>query len=322
MIGRPLRALRLAAILLSLCVLSGCSAENAAAASKLGGSAPSHRGDTAWMQSGAGGSYAVPDFLATEFCEAEAVGNDVIRADLSQLAQGVVLVRAENDVRMKFQIVCGDEKYNYDLPGDGSTVIYPLNMGNGTYTFRLMEQVEDTKYTCAWSESRDVVMEDEFRPFLRTNQFVPYEEDSLCVEMARSLAAGRASDGEVAAAIYDYLVGNIGYNQAKADTVQSGYIPDPSETLASGAGICFDYASLAAAMLRSVGIPCKLITGYVNQSTYHAWNSFYLQNEGWITAEIRIIANRWQRVDITFAAGGMPTGRMLSDTEYTVRFVY
>ena len=87
-------------------------------------------------------------------------------------------------------------------------------------------------------------------------------------------------------------------------------------------GICFDYASLAAAMLRSLGIPCKLITGYVGESTYHAWNSFYLENEGWITAEIRVSANHWQRVDITFAAGGMPAGQITGSTEYTTRDTY
>ena len=317
------RVFRLAAALVSLCLLCGCSTAGLSPAMKAGGNAPDARGETGWMRSEmSGGAYAIPEFLKTEFHDEAAVGNDVLQADLSQLAQGVVLVRAENDIRMKFQIVCNDEKYNYDLPGDGSTVIYPLNMGDGTYTFRLMEQVEDTKYTCAWSESRDVVMDDEFQPFLRTNQFVPYEENCFCVEKARSIASECSTDGEVAAAIYDYLVENIRYDQTKADTVKNGYIPNPDETLTTGTGICFDYASLAAAMLRSVGVPCKLITGYVNQSTYHAWNSFYLQNEGWITAEIRITANHWQRVDITFAAGGMPADEMLSDTEYTVRFVY
>lgn len=118
------------------------------------------------------------------------------------------------------------------------------------------------------------------------------------------------------------MVKNIQYDTEKAATVQNGYLPSPDETLRTGKGICFDYASLAAAMLRSEGIPCKLITGYVGEETYHAWNSFYLESEGWITVEIRAKADEWQRVDITFAAGGMPAGEIQNDSEYTTRFTY
>ena len=75
-------------------------------------------------------------------------------------------------------------------------------------------------------------------------------------------------------------------------------------TLASGTGICFDYASLGAAMLRSLGIPCQVITGYVSpDDVYHAWNMVYIDGE-WISVEISIKPNSWTRVDLTFAASG------------------
>ena len=138
----------------------------------------------------------------------------------------------------------------------------------------------------------------------------------------KELAASCTTDADIAAAVYDYMVKNIQYDTEKAATVQNGYLPSPDETLKTGKGICFDYASLAAAMLRSEGIPCKLITGYVGEETYHAWNSFYVESEGWITVEIRAKADEWQRVDITFAAGGMPAGEIQNDSEYTTRFTY
>ena len=90
----------------------------------------------------------------------------------------------------------------------------------------------------------------------------------------KELAASCTTDADIAAAVYDYMVKNIQYDTKKAASVQNGYLPSPDETLKTGKGICFDYASLAAAMLRSEGIPCKLITGYVGEETYHAWNSF------------------------------------------------
>lgn len=198
------------------------------------------------------------------------------------------------------QIVCGEDKYNYDLPNDGTATFFPLNMGNGTYTFRLMEQVGDSKYACIGSEDRDVTLKDEFQPYLRPNQMVNYNKSSDCIKKVKELAASCTTDADIAAAVYDYMVKNIQYDTEKAATVQNGYLPSPDETLKTGKGICFDYASLAAAMLRSEGIPCKLITGYVGEETYHAWNSFYVESEGWITVEIRAKADEWQRVDITF----------------------
>ena len=307
----PSRLRRGAAMLsVILFALSGCGAKRA-------GSVPAPAAQTP----AAAGQFEIPEFRGAEFHQALAEDFGNIQLDASALEQGVVALRAVSDSRMKLQIVCGETKYNYDLLS-GEPAVLPLNMGNGSYTFRLMEQVVESKYACTWSETRDVTMEDEFQTFLRPSQLVSYDRDSLCVAKARELAASCGTDAEVASAIYGYLVDNIRYDRKKAATVQSGYLPDPDETLATGKGICFDYASLAAAMMRSLGIPCKLITGYVGQDTYHAWNSFYLQDQGWVTVEIRAAPNSWQRVDITFAAGGTPADALMDDSRYTTRYTY
>ena len=46
-------------------------------------------------------------------------------------------------------------------------------------------------------------------------------------------------------------------------------------------GICFDYAALMTAMLRSQGIPTKLEIGYSGE-VYHAWISTYIDEIGWV----------------------------------------
>jgi len=87
--------------------------------------------------------------------------------------------------------------------------------------------------------------------------------------------------------------------------VPSGYVPVPDETMNTGMGICFDYASLAASMLRSQGIPTKLIFGYVApDDLYHAWNMVYTEESGWITVEFKVSEESWNRVDLTFSANG------------------
>ena len=305
---KRIRTLRLLSAFLAVLTLGGCG-----------------QGTPGGDQSGAAPqvAFSIPAFQDDQFHSdvAEDFGN--VQADFSMLEEGVVGIEAESDTRLKLQIVCGEEKYNYDIPGDGSPTILPLNMGDGTYTFRLMESAGGDKYACTWSQDKQVTMTDEFQPFLRPSQLVNYQENSQCVKKAKELAADCTTDTQAVSAIYDYLVAHIRYDQEKADTVKSGYLPDPDETLETGKGICFDYASLAAAMLRSLGIPCKLITGYVGEdSLYHAWNSVYLQNKGWITVEIQASADQWQRIDITFAAGGMPQGQISSDDQYTTRYTY
>ncbi len=50
----------------------------------------------------------------------------------------------------------------------------------------------------------------------------------------RSVLADDAADGlDVIASVYNYVIGNVTYDDDKARTVQSGYLPDVDETLSS-----------------------------------------------------------------------------------------
>ena len=143
------------------------------------------------------------------------------------------------------------------------------------------------------------------------------------MDKAYEISEYAASDLEIAAAVYGYLKENVTYDHEKAASVQSGYLSDPSATLISKDGICFDYASLAAAMLRSQNVPCQVIFGYVGEDElYHAWNRIYLKETGWLSAEIQVNRQDWKRVDITFAAGGTSATTLEDDARYTNRFIY
>ena len=301
-----MRRLRIICLMMAVCLLLSACGSTASAETK--GEAPEN-------------PYVMPEFRDARFREEAATDCGALKLDDSGLSQGYVAVLAQSEKRMKFQILSGEETYNYDLPS-GKAQVFPLNMGSGSYTFRLMEQIEGTKYACTWSGSRQVKLEDEFEPFLRPSRMVAYTEESQCVTLTKELALSCETDTELASSVYEYLVDNIRYDKQKAATVQSGYLPDPDETLETGKGICFDYAALAAAMLRSAGIPCKLITGYVENDVYHAWNCFYLESQGWVTVQIAASPDTWQRVDITFAASGTPTNALQDDSRYTPRFTY
>ena len=244
-------------------------------------------------------------------------------ADLSQTEKGFIAISYVCEDRLKFQVIRDEETYTYDLPSDGSVTIFPLNMGDGSYLVRVMKNIGETKYMKVWSAEFEVHLLDEFQPFLRPSQIVCYDPSDHLVEVAYELTKYASSDLEIAGLIYDYLKDNVTYDHEKAATVQSGYLPVPSSTLETKDGICFDYAALAASMLRSQGVPCQLITGYVGEDElYHAWNRIYTKEKGWLSVEISVNANDWKRVDITFAAGGTSATKLEDDSRYTDRFIY
>ena len=124
---------------------------------------------------------------------------------------------------------------------------------------------------------------------------------------------------------YEYIKENIVYDYDKAAGDVTGYVPDPDQTLSSGKGICFDYASLAAAMLRSQGIPCKLVVGYAG-TVYHAWINAYSQKQGWISNAIYFDGTTWKLMDPTFASTGNSSPEIMKyigdGKNYTAKYLY
>ena len=126
--------------------------------------------------------------------------------------------------------------------------------------------------------------------------------------------------------VYNYVIENIEYDYDHAANLENGYIPDPDTTLSSGSGICLDYASLMACMLRSQNIPCQLEVGYAGEA-YHAWISVYIADVGWVNGMIEFTGDQWQLMDPTFAAtsGGddEKLKKFIGDGEnYTVKYIY
>jgi len=95
--------------------------------------------------------------------------------------------------------------------------------------------------------------------------------------------------------------------------------------LAEKKGICFDYASLMTGMLRSQGIPCKLVVGYAGKA-YHAWISVWTAETGWIEGTIYFDGSTWHRMDPTFASSGSSSKSIMQyigdGSNYTEKYLY
>ena len=98
-----------------------------------------------------------PDKVETaELNPANAVTQNDGSIDTSKVNEGVVMASATSASRLKFQVTCGDMSYNYDLPGDGTSITCPVNMGNGSYTFAIMRNIGGSNYVETASATADV----------------------------------------------------------------------------------------------------------------------------------------------------------------------
>ena len=280
----------LAPVIAALLLLSGCGGGNEPTEMEYGEIEDEAVPAAAFpAEDGGPGTYEAPPLLDSAFHEDKAEGKNGVQIDMSAVSDGYVGVSAVSDSRLKFQVMKEDSTYTYDLSPEGTPSIIPLQSGDGSYRFRVMENVGESKYVEKYAASCTVALTDEYQPYLRPNDYVRFSVDSECVRAAAELAKGARSALDVVSSVFDYVCGTVSYDREKAAAVKSMYLPDPDETLRLGSGICFDYASLVAAMLRSQGIPAKVIFGYVSPNgLYHAWNMFYTEQTGWVTVSYEV----------------------------------
>ena len=304
-----------AALLAATLALSGCGATTP--------DGPGSTGSTGEGQT-SGAAFERPELALSPFDETTATGNNGVLFDTSHLSEGYVAVLATSSVRLKFQVSSNGVDYYYDLPSDGTPISCPLTAGSGSYTFTAWENTTGPRYAELDSITDvEVSLADEFQPFIRPSIYCDYDASSKSTKLANDLTADAQNEGDVLRSIYDWIVDDIAYNEGKAAQLAdaTGYLPSPDATIDEGSGICFDYASLAAAMLRSQGIPCKIITGYVSpDDIYHAWNMVYIDGT-WVDARIDVKQNTWTRIDTTFAAGS-GSAYVGDGTTYTEQFTY
>ncbi len=264
--------------------------------------------------------------LVPEASGVQVYSNADASIDASNAADGYVMVKYTGSaakVRMLIETPAGNT-YNYLMALDGQYDVYPLSEGSGTYKIGVYENLHDDQYATAFTQSVNVTLKDEYSMFLYPNAYVDFNANSNAVKKGQELAAGANTDIEVVQNVYHYITKNVTYDYDKAKTVKSGYIPKVDETLATGKGICFDYASLMGAMLRSQGIPTRLEIGYAG-TEYHAWISVYTKETGWIDKIIQFDGKTWTLMDPTlgsYASNSTVKKYREDDTYYQLKYKY
>ena len=113
------------------------------------------------------------------------------------------------------------------------------------------------------------------------------------IEKAEEITAGLNGDREKAKAIYEFVAKHVAYDVQKADDDIFNISDSAVSTLETGVGICQDYAFLATALLRAIGMESHYVEGYAGER--HAWVETKIDGE-------------WVEMDPTWGAGYVQDG--------------
>lgn len=194
-----------------------------------------------------------------------------MKLDVSFLTEGYFLaaIQQPSSHRLKLRVVKDGETLTYDLNNQGEYEVFPLQLGNGNYEVSLYENVSGKKYSQEGKISLSVRTRLPGVCYLYPNQYVHYTQLSEAVAKAGELCAGK-DPKEAYAIVCEFMKDNFVYDFIKALTVQAGQLPEIDKSYANRMGVCQDLAAVMVCMLRTQGIPARLIIGYADNQ-YHAW---------------------------------------------------
>ena len=189
--------------------------------------------------------------------------------DYSHMDQGYVMVRAQkSDKRMKLTVEHGTVLLTYSMNNDEKYETIPVQYRSGEYTFSLgiAETADSSQYESAGTISLKCKIPDENSCFLYPNQYVSYSADSPVIEKARELCRDLNNPADIAKAICSYIQDVFCYDFVKSVTADEEQLPDIETAWKEKAGIEQDLSAVTCAMLRSQGVPAKLVIGTAEDS--------------------------------------------------------
>ncbi|MBR6028592.1 MAG: transglutaminase domain-containing protein [Clostridia bacterium] len=195
-----------------------------------------------------------------------------LKVDVNHTSDGYFLasLTGKSKKKMKLRVALGKETLTYDLNGNATFEVFPFQLGNGKYTISLYENVSGKKYTSAGTITVNVKLSSPDVCFLYPNQYVMYTAKSDAVKQATKLCDDMKKDGDVYKKICSYMSTSFVYDFIKAATIKAGQLPDLEGCFKTKRGVCQDLSAVMVCMLRSQGVPAKLMIGYADNG-YHAW---------------------------------------------------
>jgi transglutaminase-like putative cysteine protease len=243
------------------------------------------------------------------------ISNGQVSVDVGDVENGVVTVKTDVNTDANLVIKAEkDETVVYYYVDEDNTTKIPLTYGNGTYTLTVFENISGNEYQNIFSTTVDGKLIYEDLVYLQSNEIVNFEDSEVLESEILSIVSSDYTEEEKIDAVYQYVLSSYVYDYNKIDNLDSSYVPDIDELLSSDSGICYDFSAITASMLRSLGIPTKLVMGYrTDSNVYHAWNEILINDEWYV------IDTTW---DISHNVDGSVIDSVQSADMYSVEKVY
>lgn len=116
------------------------------------------------------------------------------------------------------------------------------------------------------------------------------------IDKAKEVTMGLDSDRDKAKAVYQFVAEHVAYDVEKAEYDLFNLDDSALSTLDSGSGVCQDYAFLATALFRAIGMESHYVEGYAGER--HAWVEVKVDGE-------------WLEMDPTWGAGYVQNGEFV-----------
>jgi hypothetical protein len=131
------------------------------------------------------------------------------------------------------------------------------------------------------------------------------QADSVAIAaLAHRLAAHASTDSAKAAALYEWLARNVGYDVPRYLAGDIAAQP-PEQVYRTRVAVCSGYAALYQRLAAEIGLGAEIIYGYAKGFDYASGQSTSRTNHAWLAVSV---AGEWRLVDPTWGAGAVHDG--------------
>ena len=210
--------------------------------------------------------------------------NGTVRISFSNSDNENILVLVENTT-----VGSNTQRYYYKLQDGKNEVDVPLTEGAGKYKLRICKVRSDGKAAVLQTKEVELTKEAFGTVFEISSIVINYKVKDSFIKKAQTLTKNCKTESAKVKKIYEYIIKNFAYDYELLDkkAATNYYLPDNLSTYDRKLGICYDISCLFAAMLRSVGVEARVVTGHTpNVKEYHAWNQIYdSKKKSWYTVD-------------------------------------
>jgi len=145
-------------------------------------------------------------------------------------------------------------------------------------------QVNPAKIPASYDTTTDM-----YRHFTGLDILAPAGNPDI-VKAATGIVGGEKNPYYKARRLYEWMIATLSF----AQTTQEG---DPLALLKTRKGDAYAWSSLYCAFLRSVGVPSRMVAGYLvgdagEPAHRHFWDEFYIESFGWVPVDPLLAAQK------------------------------